>query len=252
MNEVKPLTPPTIRGLYRMFRLCGWLPLSDDGPYYRLFSIVMTVTNIVFVACILATLKNVKTIAEAVEILMSLSSMVLAFVKALIFRQNMSRIKDAHRLIAKLHIGVDESTEERDLVKKAHRDARTVEKLIVVPYYMGCILNATTVLLDGHSLLYPSLFPFDWDATRTTFYATFAFQMLGQVWSSSLLSATDTTAPMLYGYLIAFLDILCLRLKAFGHGRRSADDKRIPKANSEALTELELRECVLYHLKCLE
>lgn len=245
--------PPTVQGVFQLFRKCGWLPQSNDRRAYHIYGRIISVSCAIFNICIFASITTAKTMPDLIDVLLVSITFFLAFVKAMLFRYNLPNIEHAFWLMSKLHPSKDDPSDEiRSRMARADRLVRIVNLTVMTPYYIGCFTIGLSTVLAGNRLIYSSWFPFDWSAYRFVYFATISYQMISQTWLSLLMSSSDTTGPILYCYLIAYLEILGIRLRKVGESWFSKDGKTTKGRNSDIQMEAQLKDCVRYHQTCLE
>lgn len=226
----------------RDWRIWGIAPRSSDGLRYRVLSTIVHSVIWFFITCQWLSLINAGTIPEIIDVIILATTFVLAYIKAAIAQIHRKKINDIVLVMKHLELGTAERPMEQECLREAENRSRFLYKLMAGVCFAGVTLFSIQPLLNGHQLMYTSLYPFDWDATRTRYYATFFFQVTCNYFIVAVIPAVDTYGPAMWSFLAAYIDVLRSRLHNLGSAKGASDRDH----------EKELVECVRYHVHLIQ
>lgn len=222
----------------RDWHLWGILPHSTDNYFYRISSLLVHSTVWIFLACFLLSLTQAPNLYDFIMVVNFSTTLVLAYIKAACLIRNMSKINQILSLTDQLDNVHAPSEQER--LQKADTRSRLLYDVMVRFCIFGLTVYIVPQLIKGE-MMFPALYPFEWNTSLIRYVLTFLFQSVCNNFIICLMPSIDTYGPAMWSFLTAYIDILRDRLDRLGYNNES-----------ENVCNVELKECVRYHINLLK
>lgn len=222
----------------RDWRLWGILPRSENSTSYRVGLIVVHSLVWIFLACFVLSLTEAQSLSDIIVVLNFATTLILMYIKAACLRHNLPNINIILDLMDQLD-NVD-NPKEQQFMQEADKRSKLLYNLMARFGIFGVTCFTIPPLLNGQ-LMFPALYPFDWNASRPIYLLTFLYQSCCNNFVIFLIASIDTYGPAMWSFLTAYIDILRNRLENLG------SQNEYPK-----VCEKNLKECIRIHISLLK
>lgn len=228
------------------------LPSQPRRPWYTVYSVLANfIALFVFNVCILLSVLIANNIEDIIETLVIAASTVSALVKALIFlstRRDVSRLLDVMKLVEATSIT---SPDEQSILLAAKRKSVMATAIFTLNTVIAIvILFSSTLLQHERVLMWPSLYPIEWQSDNFCYAIAMCFQVVCTFFIGSMIIICDMWRATAFFLMAGFLDVLRGRLQCLGfYNVEDLKEVNLMKIN---MHEEELVDCVEYHLLCIK
>lgn len=227
------------------------LPTHRRRPCYTVYSVLANfIALFVFNVCILLSVFIASNMEDIVETFVIAASTVSALVKALIFlacRPDVSRLLDVMMQVEATSVT---SPDELTILLAAKRKSVLATSIFTLNTVIAIvILFVNTLLQPERALMWPSLYPIEWQSDNTYYAIAMIFQVACTFFIGSTIIICDMWRTTAFFLMAGFLDVLRGRMQRLGF-INVEDLKDIQLLEIDA-HEQQLVECIKYHLLCI-
>lgn len=238
---------------------CAWyciglwsLPSQPRRSWYTVYSIISNfIALFVFNVCILLSVLIANNIGDIVETFVIAASTVSALVKALIFlacRRDVSRLLDVMKQIEATSVN---SPGELSILLAAKRRSVLATACFTINTVIAIvILFLNTLLQPKRALMWPSLYPIEWQSDDVYYAIVMIFQVGCTFFIGSTIIVCDMWRATAFFLIAGFLDVLRGRMQRLGY--YNVNDLEEVQLLEKDVHEKELVECIKYHLLCIK
>lgn len=236
-----------------VWRFFGIWPETNDGYLYIVIAIIAhALFSFTFTVCMLLSIGTAANAVEIADILLIAATFICTSTKAVILIVNRKVFLKALELFKELEIGTDTCPEEQDILLKASKSASRVWLMYSALGYTAVSSAVIGPFINGHVLVYPSVYPFDWESSRTCYYLTLTYQAISNYFILIIMLTIDTYGPVMFLFLSTYLNILRLRLETAGSIMPPLSNVPDAQVNLEHYRATVLGQCGNYHQLCLK
>lgn len=227
-----------------IWRLAGIWPQPNDWLVYRVYAVfAFVVASLVFNVTLMLNLVEHHTVDQTVATLLPATTTVMTTVKVCLHLINQRRIERMFALMRDLELRLEMSTHPQVIERTVLR-SRNLLFVLSCAAYSAITMAALIAVLNGHRLMWPTWFPWDWEHSALRQLALVGFQYVTNLYIGMLYTTLNTYAPVLYMILTAYLEILGEQLRSIGQ-RKSAETG----FSGEEMGRL--RKCYEEHKMCI-
>lgn len=232
------------------------IPVQPRHPRYTVYSVLINFTPlIVFNGCLLLSMLVSESLDDVIETLLIASSTVMTTVKVLVFITSRRYVSQLIYVMKLLETFYAISPHERSILLGAKRKSALAR---IVFFYCTfsvlAILILNTFTQPKRSLIWSSLYPFDWRSNIAWYGLAMIFQVACTSYILIIIISVDMWRVAAFLMLNGFLDVLCGRMQRLGKSIKCNLKKtRIASVNikQNRFHEKQLIDCVKYHLLCI-
>lgn len=245
-------------------RILGiWPKNSDTGYWYRGYFMCIILLNFILIPISMwLSLTKIESIDDFCEAMIPSFYSTLVGIKAICIYFNRKKFMKLFDLFEQLERAAIHSKDENRIME----NNLSIIKYIFVGFGVTAFAGVNGVMLyhlfnDDRILLWPAIYPFDWQQNAWRYYAVLALQYVSTMHYNIFAMANEAQGPSLFILLTTFLDILGKRLCSIG-----ANDEHemvvgmpiivIPRKKNieenQRSAERELIECAKLHQLCIE
>lgn len=227
------------------------LPSQPRRPWYTVYSILANfIALFVFNVCILLSVLIANNIEDIIETFVIAASTVSALVKALIFlagRRNVSQLLDVMKQVEATSIT---SPVEQSILLAAKRKSFLATAIFTLNTVIAIvILFSNTLLQPQRALMWPSLYPIEWQSDNVYYGIAMFYQVVCTFFIGSTIIICDMWRATAFFLMAGFLDVLCGRMQRLGYFKEEdLEEIQLLEIN---VHEAQLVECIEYHLLCI-
>lgn len=248
----------TMRFFQISFHYLGiWsLPSQPRPKSYNVCSnLVHFVVLIVFNVCILLSLFMANSLDDIIGTLLPASCTVVVTVKVLLLRSSRRDFSELMYVMKLLESNSVTSAHDRSILLGAKRKSAMATYFFIFSAFICLlVLLLNTLIQPKRTLLWSSVYPFDWQSNIIWYCVAMIFQVLCTSYILLIVMSVDMWRVAAGFILAGFLDVLRGRMQRLGWST-STDFKESQLVTADnkqhRLHEKELDDCVIYHLLCL-
>lgn len=232
------------------------LPSQPRHPRYTVYSIILNfTTHILFSVCLVLSLFVENSFDDKIETFLVASATITSTIKLMLFLISRRDIEQLINLMQLVETVCVNSPRERSCIIAAKRKSEFATSFFqYIAIFVIALIILNKLMQPKRSLMWCSLYPFDWQSNSIWYVIAMIFQVVCTVHAVMLTVYLDMWWAANVLMLAGFFDLLSGRLQRLGWSKMTNLKKsQLPSLdkNQNRLHEKELIDCVKYHLLCL-
>lgn len=230
-----------------IWRFFGLRTYATDSLTYKIYTrLLHFIFGLIFYGCVCANVLNPQTDEELSLLGTSIVVITVTLIKARCIMQNQQLCEKLMQLMNTLEKDID-GDEELYIWRARQNAKKAFVSLGGSALICGILFGLYAAVQPENSLIWPSVYPFDWQQNKRIYWAVLVLQFCYTMFYELLMTTSNTYGPSMFMLLTAYFEVLGLRLSRLGRSR-VADEAY----HDNDISEKELISCIKYHNLCFK